>query len=91
MTLKEKIAVMQAADDGKKIQVSLKGEANWFGIDAPAWNWDRFDYRVKPKTLELWVNVYPNGLSAYYDTKELADKFANSDRLRCVHMREVVE
>lgn len=48
MTTKEKIAVMQAYEDGKTIQFYSYGE--WEDIDVPAWNWASVDYRVKPES-----------------------------------------
>lgn len=45
-TLQEKIAVMQAHADGKKIEVTYDGE-KWVDSRSPAWNWARADYRVK--------------------------------------------
>lgn len=54
MTTKEKIVVMQAYEDGKKIQWLIKGEYedNWKDISPsrePIWNWPECDYRIKPE------------------------------------------
>lgn len=46
-TTKEKIAVMQAYEDGKTIQQDYHGE--WVDIDVPEWNWATSDYRVMPE------------------------------------------
>lgn len=40
---------------------------------------------VKPRIMqEHWCNVYPNGATSYYMTREEADKVAFSHRLACV-------
>jgi len=50
MTTKEMIAVMQAYIDGKKIQIADKGCKDWENyIGEPLWDWDTFDYRIKPE------------------------------------------
>jgi hypothetical protein len=46
-TLQEKIAVMQAFADGKKIEICDSGVSNWRGSINPTWNWDLCNYRVK--------------------------------------------
>lgn len=47
MTTKEKIAIMQAYEDGKAIQYLYYGV--WTDIDVPCWNWAKCQYRVKPE------------------------------------------
>ena len=64
MTLEEKIAVMQACRDGKKIQsfdFTISHNNGWIDTPtvAPAWDWARKYYRVKSPepvqiTLEWW-------------------------------------
>lgn len=52
MDIKEKIAVMQAFADGKKIEICLINAdpiKKWFVCYDPTWNWDSFDYRIKPE------------------------------------------
>lgn len=36
------------------------------------------------KTVEDWVNIYPNGIRYYYYSKERADEAADKDRIACV-------
>lgn len=50
MTTKEKIAIMQAYLDGKKIQIATRGEEDWedYNIVEPIWDWDSCKYRIKP-------------------------------------------
>ena len=46
-TTKEMIEVMQAYDNGEKIEADNNGV--WVDIDMPEWSWGLRDYRVKPK------------------------------------------
>lgn len=49
-TTEEKIAVMQAYVDGKKIQrTKLTIYQDWEDHPAPKWNWYYYDYRIKPE------------------------------------------
>lgn len=54
-TLAEKIAVMQAAERGEEIECKFFWDEPWLFIPTPTWNWDKFDYRVKPKPQKFWV------------------------------------
>ena len=55
MNTTEMIAVMQAYARGEAIEVSVKGANDWSEIKCPLWDWNGFEYRVKPKTIEtLW-------------------------------------
>lgn len=42
------IAVMKAAEDGKEIQYKTSG-GNWVDHKAPAWNWSKYEYRIRPQ------------------------------------------
>lgn len=51
MTTKEKIEVMKAYAEGKKIQIRDRGLRVWtdWGLSLePDWNWGSYDYRIKP-------------------------------------------
>lgn len=59
MTTEEKIAVMQAYVDGKKIQVKACCVREWRDcIVAPDWDWVSYDYRVKPEEKYRPYNEY---------------------------------
>jgi len=58
-------------------------------------HWDsRYEYRLKPKPLEVWVNIYENDrprTSLNHPTEAQARAMASPDALRtAVHMKEVV-
>lgn len=55
MNTDEMIEVMQAHARGEAIEVSGKGADDWSEIKHPLWDWANFEYRVKPKAVEvLW-------------------------------------
>lgn len=46
-TIEEKISVMRAYADGKKIVCRNKAlDKHWFETDSPLWNWNNYDYEV---------------------------------------------
>lgn len=45
----ECIKVMQAYVEGKQIQYVDSETEDWTDIESPIWNWDIYDYRVKPE------------------------------------------
>ena len=49
-TTQEMIAVMQAYEDGKEIQLRLLTDSKYYDCKNPGWNWDNYDYRVKQAT-----------------------------------------
>jgi hypothetical protein len=67
-TLKEKIEVMQAALEGKEIEVMTwdREEQGWGPPKLLTWNWREHDYRVKEekallkrKKIELFIDGLP--------------------------------
>lgn len=60
-SLKEQIAVMQAADSGKAIQFRSKVGALWIDCENPKFDWFSQEYRVKPATPDRidWSAVKP--------------------------------
>ena len=48
MNTNEMIEVMQAYTKGKAIEVSDKDADDWSEIKYPLWDWNSFEYRVKP-------------------------------------------
>lgn len=49
MNTDKMIEVMQAYTKGEAIEVSVKGADDWSEIKYPLWDWNSFEYRVKPK------------------------------------------
>ena len=48
MNIDEMIEVMQAYVGGEAIEVSDKGADDWSEIKYPLWDWNSFEYRVRP-------------------------------------------
>jgi len=71
MNTEEKIKVMQGYLDGKTVQINWneRGERNWSdlpergsGIHNIDWNWEHFDYRLKPNEPRVkWFGVFSDG------------------------------
>jgi len=55
MTLKEQIAVMQAFDAGKEVQVS-DSIHGWLDSTNPTFNWNTYTYRIKPNKFKEMVD-----------------------------------
>lgn len=51
-----------------------------------------FDVIRKPKRLQGWVNVYPNGLAyGYFDDREQADQNVIKGRIACIDLSQFTE
>lgn len=70
------------------------------GYHAEDWNWDTdkiIAFRVTkpydepPKPREFWINEYPNEVGGAHSSKADADEYAMNNRIRCIHVREVIE
>lgn len=92
-TLLEKIAVMQAAADGKVIQTDFQRAGTWVDNPSPTWDWGVCDYRVKPREPKvIYVNEYPDGSRGAFTYKSTALRVASSASVRkAVKYREVIE
>ena len=49
MNTAEKIAVMQAFEDGEKIEYRIVNGVDWKLMGQPEWDWVYGDYRIKPE------------------------------------------
>lgn len=90
--LKRRIEVMQACLDGRPIEVRSRYRygSNWYVAMDPNWDWTSFDYRIKREPREWWVNVYLSDC-CISKSKQEADQNASSERIECIHVREVLE
>ena len=73
-----------------------------FGVDheriASNYNWPTpclfrvtKPYVEPPKPREFWVNEYDWGFDGVVESKAEADELADKSRIRCIHVREVIE
>lgn len=95
-TIDEMIEVLNAFKEGKKLECTFFGDSedHWSYASTPCFNFDKYQYRVKPDPFECWVNVYPSGdISGVYKTKEDALLIAESGGFneKTVFMREPTE
>ena len=89
MTLREKIECMEAFERGEEIEYRMAHitpyEWDSIGDITPSWNWDTYNYRIKPKpkqvvVIEKWL-IYDN-LSKSYSIAEESniEEFLKDDR-----------
>ena len=73
-TLRERTEIQQAYLDGAEIEYKLSNE--WARNPSPQFAWNQHDYRIKPKPMEIWVNVYyrTSSFGAIRNSKEAAIK-----------------
>lgn len=68
MTTQEKLWVMEAFLDGKKIQRKLKGDPDSEYVnlgEEPQWNWEAYSFRVSPLEIRIWFG--PNGEMMFHN------------------------
>ena len=84
------------------VDVCLIDRACVEGETAERWFWDKESTRIRafrvikpyvepPKPREFWINEYPNGKCYMFRNKADADECAPDNRIRCIHVREVIE
>jgi hypothetical protein len=90
-TTAEMIEVMQAFERGEAVEICDDVKPYWYPSHRPAWDWQQFDYRIKPKLIEGWVNAYDDGsLMGLHKSREEANEGSSGlHRIRCVKVREV--
>ena len=70
MNTDEMIAVMQDYARGETIEVSDKGADNWSEIKCPLWDWNSFEYRVKPITKKVAID---KNLNRHFISEQLSN------------------
>jgi hypothetical protein len=94
-TTREMIEIMEAFERGETIFVRIKDinklYRNWVFTPKPVWNWDFYDYKVKSKPREIWVNEYPSGYGSVYKSEEMAIQVLNTHRGTTHHFIEVLD
>jgi len=64
MTIQDMIDILQAYKSGKKIQYKTRF-GPWKDIDVPAWNFTRYEYRIKPEPRVRWIVESEDGWSVH--------------------------
>lgn len=92
-TTQEKIAVMQAHVDGKKIEFRLRHtDNNWEPVvpEYKAWNWSIYEFRIKPKLIYGVANIYSNhNVHSLHPNIEQANFCQAKNRFKFAYMIEV--
>lgn len=88
---REAIKVMQHFADGGEVECK-QCDGSWGRLMDPNWQFSSCEYRIKPKPLECWVNVYQHDQLVIHPSQDEAREHASPCATRaCVHMREVTE
>ena len=97
-TTKEKIEIMQAWEDGLTVEnrgVDYSGR--WVSLaheGEPQWNWQLYDYRIKPEPKVIWVNEFDVAEYAYSSEdiarREAVEMSCPADRIAVKYI-EVLE
>jgi hypothetical protein len=85
-TTKQKIAIMQAAADGKDIlfrerYVNVQPFTQVRDLNGIPWNWVDYDYKVKQEPLEFWINIYYNDIKNEHGTIHKSKDIAIENKL----------
>ena len=80
---KEMIEVMQAYDRGEKIVVHYLYDHKdyWIPCDTPIWDWNKFDYRVKPKKSYVPFHTPEEFLTAYRKHGEFIENKETGEKM----------
>lgn len=58
--LNRREALIRSFERGVPLQLRRKGTAHWEDTGIPSWQWDWFEYRIKPEPEEFFITVYGN-------------------------------
>ena len=82
-TTKEKIEVMQAYEIGEKIEVRYLYDHKdyWIACGTPIWDWNNFDYRIKPKKIYVPFDTPEEFLTAYRKHGEFIENKESGEKM----------
>ena len=85
-----RIALMKL-EGTNQIESRRGHEVIWNDDAAPMWHFEKFEYRIKPKLVELWAWKYPSGdVIGLYAKKQPDYNITKKDRVMIL-LREVTE
>jgi len=88
--LEAKIKVMRAFLEGKEVEVSLSDDdSRWTALESPSWDWVAFDYRIKPKPMEFFVDVYAGETANRYEIASDSNRELRGVAYKTIRVREV--
>lgn len=101
----EKIAIMQAFIEGKKIETCLVGTDDWVPTSYPIWDWLAYDYRIKhmpklrPYTFEelqaemakgkISVKIKSEGINHIYTITQVRDDYEEAYKIQLSDWRNI--
>ena len=57
----EAILIMKAYCDGAEIEFRHQNRTpKWFDNGSPGWDFENYEYRIKPKPREFWIDLTDN-------------------------------
>ena len=79
--------IMDAFMNGETVQYK-KATGGWRGATNPTWNFVNYEYRIKPKPREFWIELNAEGET----TGKLAGfKFISNPWYKIIKVREVLD
>lgn len=94
----EKIKVMLAFDEGKKIQWVIQGRTEWQDCSSPVWDWYALSYRIKPtmpRKFTRWFIELPGSrfVGPFYDedTAKNSQYLYGSSTITVFEMTEILD
>ena len=93
---KELLPIITAFANGEEIQCrnqnSSESRMVFVENEFPRFEIEYYEFRIKPKPREFWINIYPSGVGFdCFDTEQKANLKAGSLRSECIRLREVIE
>ena len=90
--LKEQIEIMTHYLNGGEVKCVEKGNDNWEIVTKPLWNWERFNYRIKPEkqkvTIEKWLFRDKQGDFLVIEISN-ADNYKQYEKVKLIKSYEV--
>ena len=86
-----KVAVRMESGGDEDVEVSYGdgGSTEYCSMHPAEAFHPRYQYRLVRERWEEFVNIYRNGDRYPHPTRNKADEKAGTDRVRCMHLREV--
>ena len=94
MELKKMIEIMQHYENGGEVENKEKhsDDAKWI-LACPVWNWDSFDYRIKPEKqkiiIEKWLCSDKQGGLVVIETTNIEEYTYITKKLKLIESYEV--
>ena len=79
--------LLDAFEAGETIQRYFIGAGVWGGLESPTFEDMRlYNYRVKPKKVVAYLNLYTGGEAVLYSDRSTADQSSAIGRIACIRV-----